>query len=294
MVSKKWEIFTAMGTVGAPQPSSSSSSSNSHNFVDCSHVICSIDCPQWCSYFLPPPPPFDYDEGGGSGSRISPLMVALISVLASAFLLLTYYTVVSKYCKRRRNRRRIDGDQFSGEELEARLDQLIQEPTSQQRQQALAASTGLDDRFIKSIAVFKYRRGDGLIEGTDCAVCLNEFKEEESLRLMPNCQHAFHLPCIDTWLKSHSNCPLCRSAMIDVPQAPPPPPPPPRSRSGNVNVSAMRIQNNRSNDVVVIVRDSEVIVSHDIPASNSIEGDCDSSNNTDERDDEMRKEGIQR
>ncbi|GAB4862047.1 hypothetical protein Ancab_037301 [Ancistrocladus abbreviatus] len=272
-----------METVGHPQPWPASSSSNSRNFVDCSHGICNSNCPQGC-YDLPPPPPFDYDGGSGSGSRISPLMAALISVLAGAFLLLTYYTVVSKYCKRRRNRRRDDEQ----EELEARLDQLIQGANSQQQQQqrrAIAASTGLDDRFIKSIAVFKYRRGDGLVEGTDCAVCLNEFKEEENLRLMPNCQHAFHLPCIDTWLKSQSNCPLCRSAMIDVPQAP--------HRSGhNTDVSAMRIENNRS-DVVVIVGELEAIVHHEIPASNSTEGDSDSGNNSEEMDDEIRKEGTQ-
>lgn len=48
------------------------------------------------------------------------------------------------------------------------------------------------------------------MEGTECSVCLSEFKEDENLRLLPKCSHAFHLQCIDTWLKSHSSCPLCR------------------------------------------------------------------------------------
>lgn len=50
-----------------------------------------------------------------------------------------------------------------------------------------------------------------VVEGTDCSVCLSELEENESLRLLPKCSHAFHVPCIDTWLKSHSSCPLCRS-----------------------------------------------------------------------------------
>lgn len=51
------------------------------------------------------------------------------------------------------------------------------------------------------------------MESSDCAVCLSEFEEEERLRLLPKCSHAFHVPCIDTWLKSHSNCPLCRAGI---------------------------------------------------------------------------------
>jgi len=50
-------------------------------------------------------------------------------------------------------------------------------------------------------------------EGGMCAVCLGDFEEGEELRTMPECLHTFHIPCIDMWLNSHSNCPICRASV---------------------------------------------------------------------------------
>nr|GMC78527.1 calmodulin-like protein 11 [Ipomoea batatas] len=75
-------------------------------------------------------------------------------------------------------------------------------------------TVGLQSSIINAIAVCKYKRGEGLVEGTECAVCLNEFQDDETLRLLPKCNHAFHIPCIDTWLRSHTNCPLCRAGIV--------------------------------------------------------------------------------
>ncbi|CAB4314896.1 unnamed protein product [Prunus armeniaca] len=44
-----------------------------------------------------------------------------------------------------------------------------------------------------------------------CAVCLCAFKDGEAIRVLPECMHLFHAECIDMWLSSHSNCPLCRA-----------------------------------------------------------------------------------
>ncbi|XWS39766.1 hypothetical protein CRYUN_Cryun18bG0082700 [Craigia yunnanensis] len=75
-------------------------------------------------------------------------------------------------------------------------------------------TVGLQPSIINSIAVCKYKRDEGLVEGTECSVCLNEFEEDETLRLLPKCNHAFHIPCIDTWLRSHTNCPMCRAPIV--------------------------------------------------------------------------------
>ncbi|KAF6166827.1 hypothetical protein GIB67_005703 [Kingdonia uniflora] len=71
-------------------------------------------------------------------------------------------------------------------------------------------SKGLEMSFINSIPVCKYKKGDGVVESIKCSVCLYEFQEDDNLRILPYCVHAFHLTCIDTWLKLLTDCPLCR------------------------------------------------------------------------------------
>lgn len=179
-----------------------------------------------------PPPPFRPREDDGSGTNFSPLIIAVIAILASAFLLVSYYTIISKYCKRR-----IEENPRS--ELDLNVAQMTQD-------QWHVAPSGLDESLIKSIAVCKYKKCDGFVEETECSVCLSEFKEDENLRLLPKCSHAFHLSCIDTWLRSHSNCPLCRS-VVSLP-------PPSLQISSSLNVSSLQIQRS---DVVLVVDECE-------------------------------------
>ena len=56
--------------------------------------------------------------------------------------------------------------------------------------------------------------GDG--DGGECAICLGDFVKGEEIRVLPQCGHAFHLGCIDTWLGSHSSCPSCRQILVLV------------------------------------------------------------------------------
>ncbi|XP_042454688.1 RING-H2 finger protein ATL52-like [Zingiber officinale] len=80
---------------------------------------------------------------------------------------------------------------------------------------------GLEESTISSISVAEYRAGDGHLESAStCSVCLGEFCDGDRVRLLPKCAHAFHVPCIDTWLRAHVNCPLCR-ALIVGPQGEP-------------------------------------------------------------------------
>ncbi|KAF9593540.1 hypothetical protein IFM89_024129 [Coptis chinensis] len=71
------------------------------------------------------------------------------------------------------------------------------------------SSHGLDMSTVQSLPIFGY---DGNAkEAVYCSVCLSEFEEKETVKLIPNCGHVYHSECIDKWFVSHVSCPLCRS-----------------------------------------------------------------------------------
>lgn len=149
-----------------------------------------------------------YDRGDADeweptkpNSAFSPPVIALVAVIASAFLIVSYYSYFLQRCKPRFWRIRTrDEDEV-----------VVQDSDGLQN---ISMACGLEEAVMKKIPVCKYRKGDVLIEGTECAVCLVDFQENENLRFLPKCCHAFHIDCIDMWLRSHANCPLCRSNVI--------------------------------------------------------------------------------
>ncbi|XP_009603327.1 E3 ubiquitin-protein ligase ATL59-like [Nicotiana tomentosiformis] len=53
-------------------------------------------------------------------------------------------------------------------------------------------------------------------EDTQCTVCLAEYREEDTLRILPLCGHYFHATCIDIWFRQHSTCPVCRISLRET------------------------------------------------------------------------------
>ncbi|XP_057439749.1 RING-H2 finger protein ATL3-like [Lotus japonicus] len=72
--------------------------------------------------------------------------------------------------------------------------------------------TGLDPSVLRSLPVVVFQSQD-FKDGLECAVCLSELDEGEKARLLPKCNHGFHVDCIDMWFQSHSTCPLCRTSV---------------------------------------------------------------------------------
>ncbi|KAI3860050.1 hypothetical protein MKX03_003125 [Papaver bracteatum] len=70
---------------------------------------------------------------------------------------------------------------------------------------------GLDSAVIETFPVFVYIDVKNLGTVLECAICKEEFGDEDLLRLLPcHHHHVFHPDCIDNWFVSHSTCPLCR------------------------------------------------------------------------------------
>ncbi|OVA07184.1 zinc finger protein [Macleaya cordata] len=54
-----------------------------------------------------------------------------------------------------------------------------------------------------------------------CSICLADYNSTDTIRLLPDCGHLFHLKCVDPWLLQHPTCPVCRSSPIPTPQSTP-------------------------------------------------------------------------
>lgn len=151
-------------------------------------------------------------------TTFSPALIAIVAVLGSALLVVSYYKIFVKYCKASRwrpsfRRRRRSFDFEENIQVDAYSLEGFQDPEGWQ---IITHSYGLDEAVIRSIPLCRFTKAEKLIDSMECAVCLVEFQENEALRLLPKCSHAFHINCIDVWLRSHANCPLCRANIVYV------------------------------------------------------------------------------
>ncbi|KAH9756418.1 RING-H2 finger protein ATL11 [Citrus sinensis] len=151
----------------------------------------------------PPPPP---DPFSVTGPKFNGTMAIVTVILVSVFFILGFFSVYIRQCTDRRLGRN-SPDAFAT---------IIGGINQRSRRGA----RGLDDSVINTFPTFLYsavrelKIGKGSLE---CAVCLNEFGDEETLRLIPKCSHVFHMDCIDAWLSAHNTCPVCRANLVPQP-----------------------------------------------------------------------------
>lgn len=46
---------------------------------------------------------------------------------------------------------------------------------------------------------------------TGCVICLEDFKDGDVCRALPECHHVFHKECVVSWLMQSNSCPICRA-----------------------------------------------------------------------------------
>ncbi|KAK7410493.1 hypothetical protein VNO78_01313 [Psophocarpus tetragonolobus] len=144
----------------------------------------------------PPPPPQDRF----SKLKFDKSMAIVLVILVVVFFILGFLSVYTRQCAERRMRGRFD------------LSISI-----------ARRNRGLDREIIETFPTFLYSTVKNLKIGVgtlECAVCINEFEEDETLRLIPKCNHVFHADCIDAWLANHSTCPVCRANLVPKPDDP--------------------------------------------------------------------------
>ncbi|CDI83432.1 RING-H2 finger protein ATL1B, related [Eimeria acervulina] len=55
------------------------------------------------------------------------------------------------------------------------------------------------------------------VEMMPCSICLEEFAQDEYVRVLQACGHIFHKSCIDIWLLRNAVCPNCKAPICASP-----------------------------------------------------------------------------
>ncbi|KAK7291810.1 hypothetical protein RIF29_07252 [Crotalaria pallida] len=140
----------------------------------------------------PPPAPPSKDNNKSS----MPMLyygLAMVGAAAIALILYNLITFITKAC----NRRQMQQD-----------DEVVDV--------AMGSSMSYDNSRINLLSSFKFKKEaaagkEGGSDDYECSVCLSDLEEGEEVRKLPRCKHSFHVQCIDMWLHSHFDCPVCRT-----------------------------------------------------------------------------------
>ncbi|XVF48931.1 hypothetical protein PTKIN_Ptkin03bG0228000 [Pterospermum kingtungense] len=130
-------------------------------------------------------------------SNLPMLYYGLVVVGTAAIVLAIYNLIVIRWCTQRQAN-------------DSRLDEDI-----------TVDSQSFENRNRNLLSSFKYKKESSNMEEEsqdpgrehECAVCLSVFEDGEEVRQLPRCKHSFHASCIDMWLYSHFDCPLCRASV---------------------------------------------------------------------------------
>lgn len=189
----------------------------------------------------------------GPSQNFSQSMAVVIAFLMCAFFFLAFFSIYCREC------------------LDSRAAEAhATGPANRSR------NHGLDPAVIETFPILVYsavkelKIGKGALE---CAVCLSEFEDYETLRLLPKCSHVFHPDCIDGWLASRSTCPVCRAKLTPVELASNAA----QSTESSQENSASENGAGENNDVLINVGDDH---SRDCPARTRILGKFPRSHST--------------
>ncbi|KAI3874288.1 hypothetical protein MKW92_045184 [Papaver armeniacum] len=144
------------------------------------------------------PPSLLSPDGTDQSDKLSLLYYALVMIGLTSLLLVVYKFVVVEWCR----------------PLRSPVQRSRQSSNEPRTRNARTSQSFDENSFTQLISTYKYEKSDVNKEDSfnnECVVCLSTFEDGQDVRQLSRCKHSFHAPCIDMWLYSHPDCPLCRS-----------------------------------------------------------------------------------
>ncbi|KAL5214689.1 hypothetical protein ABZP36_003841 [Zizania latifolia] len=137
-------------------------------------------------------------EGGSSGSNFDANIVMILAILLCALICALGLNSIVRCALRCSSRMVVDP-----------------EPNPVAR----LAQSRLRRKALLAVPILLYSAGLKLSAVSPmCAICLSDFEAGEHVRVLPKCNHGFHVRCIDRWLLARSTCPTCRQSLFGAPQ----------------------------------------------------------------------------
>ncbi|XP_062221114.1 RING-H2 finger protein ATL72-like [Phragmites australis] len=151
------------------------------------------------------------NDSGGSGSSFDANVVMILAVLLCALICALGLNSIVRCALRCSSRMSPGGEQQQtaepGLSVTARLAQ------ARARRKALRAMPTIV--YSAGLLPLHAAGGGG---GPVCAICLADLEPGERVRVLPKCNHGFHVRCVDRWLLARSTCPTCRQSLFGSPQ----------------------------------------------------------------------------
>lgn len=143
-----------------------------------------------------------------------------IGVSLGVLLLITTITLASYFCTRGQQPTNQQQRRSNNRQRRGQNDDGIDHHQSNE----IVIDVGLDEATIKSYPRLLY--SEAKLQKKDstamcCSICLADYKSSDMLRVLPDCNHLFHVKCVDPWLRLHPTCPVCRTSPIPTPLSTP-------------------------------------------------------------------------
>lgn len=88
----------------------------------------------------------------------------------------------------------------------------------QQLDEGINNRLGAQEGDLRRLPVYAIKAQDltnSRHEAKSCSICLEPFCVNDAIKILP-CLHQYHESCVDKWLRTRAECPVCKFSILDI------------------------------------------------------------------------------